>query len=168
LASLCSRPRALLRPSLASRTWLGLRCRIQVSQVNRQLRQGPWGAALDVAGVLPGIRAVAKGVKAIGATTRATRTAGLADDVVRAGATKAGGYDPHSVKASYLQGVSNQSATDAHRLERQVRRLNQLGIGMGGVSAARTYLPKIGIEHPPLTAAAGLLMRPPVSLAPAR
>jgi hypothetical protein len=134
------------------------------------------GAILDVAALVPGVRAVTKGVKAILATKDAGRLAGLAktatqaaDDAVRSGAAvKAGGYNPHSVEASHLQGVSERSATEAHRLERQVRRLNQIGIGIGGVSAARTNVPKLGLEYPPLTAPPGLLMRPSVSLAPAQ
>jgi hypothetical protein len=128
----------------------------------------PWGAALDVAGLVPGGMAVVKGVKALGATRDAGRLAGLADDAVRSGAAKAAGYNPHSVKASRLHGLSKQSAAEAHRLESHVRRLNPLGIGIGGASAVRHQLPKIGIDHPPLTAPAGLLMRPPMSLAPAQ
>jgi hypothetical protein len=72
----------------------------------------PLGAALDVAGILPGAGAVSKGVKGIVATRDAGRLAGAAktatqaaDDAVRSGAAKAGGYNPHSVQESHLQGV---------------------------------------------------------------
>jgi chemotaxis response regulator CheB len=68
------------------------------------------------------------------------------------------------------QGKSLQQAERSHVLEQQGRRFDEIGIGIGigGVSAVRTYLPKIGIDHPLLTAPASLLMNLPASIGPAR
>jgi RHS repeat-associated protein len=122
-------------------------------------REDPLGFVLDLGGVVPGVGGVVKGSKSLLAAGKATRLAGrartaadAADDAVRSGAIKAGGYNPNAVKASRLQGVSEQEASKAHRLEQQGRRADQFGIGMGGVSAARTHVPKFGIDLPPLTA----------------
>jgi RHS repeat-associated protein len=149
---------------------LGLSARAAYTSINRVLSTGkdPAGAILDVVSLFPGAGAVIKGIKAIDVTRDAGRLAGLADDAARSGAAKGGGYNPHAVKASRLQGVSEQRVTEAHRLERQVRKLNVTGIGLGGVGAARTHLPKVGIDHPPLTVPPGLLTRPNVSLASTR
>jgi RHS repeat-associated protein len=137
-------------------------------------RKKEWvGFGLDVAGIVPGVGGVVKGAKAIGAGTRAARYARdaqtatrAADDAARsAAAAEAGGYNPNAVKASHLQGMSKQTETDAHRLERRGRRLDEISTGIGGVSAVRTHLlPKIGIAYPPWTAPAASLLRPPATL----
>jgi hypothetical protein len=125
------------------------------------------GFGLDVAGMVPGASGVTKSIKAVAAGSRATRlgrdaqaAARAADHALRSGAAKAGEYNPHSVNASYLQGMSKQAETKAHSLESQGRRLDEIGVGIGSVGAARTFLPRIGIEHPPVTSSAASLQHP--------
>jgi hypothetical protein len=130
-------------------------------------REKKWvGFGLDVAGIVPGAGGIAKGIKAIGATRDAGRLAGLVNDAVRSGAAaKAGGYNPNTVKASYLQNLSKQTEREAHRIENQGRRLDQASVGIGGVAAARTHLlPKVGLEYPPWILPAVSAMLPPASL----
>jgi RHS repeat-associated protein len=142
------------------------------------IRDKDWrGLGLDVLSIAPGVGGVVKGGKALIAAGSATRFAGrartaatAADDAARSGATAAGKWDPHRLNWAVNQGKSLQQAERSHVLEQQGRRFDEIGIGIGigGVSAVRTYLPKIGIDHPLLTAPASLLMNLPASIGPAR
>jgi RHS repeat-associated protein len=114
------------------------------------------GVILDLAGAVPGGLGVAKGIQAVRSLSRAGRYAEradmavhAADDAVRSGATTAGKWDPNRVQWAANQSKSLQQTNRGHLLERQGRRLDDVALGIGSISAAHSHRSLLPVNLPP-------------------